>query len=134
MVDGLAARLVARRARPEHHDELERILEQQRAAFDPWRPSEYTVGNVLFHRRLIELSENEYVIGQLPLVRMTSQVFTPLKLIDEQRAASAVVEHGQIVAAIAAGDTEESDRLARAHIRATIESLERRLRDGESVA
>jgi DNA-binding GntR family transcriptional regulator len=134
MVDGLAARLVARRARPEHHDELERILEQQRAAFDPWRPSEYTVGNVLFHRRLIELSENEYVIGQLPLVRMTSQVFTPLKLIDEQRAASAVVEHGQIVAAIAAGDTEESERLARAHIRATIESLERRLRDGESVA
>jgi DNA-binding GntR family transcriptional regulator len=133
MVDGLAARLVARQASAEHDRELAAILDGQRAALDPWRPAEYTAANVLFHQRIVELSENEYVIGQLPLVRMTSQVFTPLKLIDESRATRAVAEHERIAGAIAAGDGEGSERLARAHIRATIESLEGRLRDDEEL-
>lgn len=133
MIDGLAARLVARQARGAHDCELAAILDEQRAALDPWRPAEYTAANVLFHQRIIELSENEYVIAQLPLVRMTSQVFTPLKLVDESRATTAVAEHERIAGAIAAGDADGSEQLARAHIRATIESLERRVRNGEEL-
>jgi DNA-binding GntR family transcriptional regulator len=106
-----------------------RILEEQAATLDPWTPAAYTAANVAFHRSIIEFSKNEFVIAQLPLVRMTSQVFTPMKLVDESRATAAVVEHRGIAAAIAKGETEESERLARAHIRATIESLEQRLRD-----
>jgi DNA-binding GntR family transcriptional regulator len=130
MIDGLAARLAARHEERAHDEELARILEAQAAALDPWTPAAYTTANVLFHRRIIEFSRNEYVIAQLPLVRMTSQVFTPLKLIDESRASTAVVEHRAIAAAIAARRADEAERLARAHIRTTIASLERRLADG----
>jgi len=129
MIDGLAARLAARDENRSHDLELARILEEQAATLDPWTPTAYTATNVAFHRSIIEFSKNEFVIAQLPLVRMTSQVFTPMKLVDESRATAAVVEHRGIAAAIANGETEESERLARAHIRATIDSLEQRLRD-----
>jgi DNA-binding GntR family transcriptional regulator len=127
MVDGLAARLAARRGDPAARARLSALVAEQAAALTPWAPPVYTAGNVAFHRAIVEASGNEHVVAQLPLVRMTSQIFTPLKLIDRDRAEQAVAEHGAILAAIAAGDEQEAERCARAHIRSTIDSLRRRL-------
>lgn len=129
MVDGLAARLAARRGDGDLADRLATILDAQAAALSPWTPRDYTAANVAFHRALVEGSHNPYVIGQLPLVRMTSQIFTPLKLIDAGRATSAVAEHRAIAAAVSACDESEAERLAREHIRTTIVSLRLRLAD-----
>jgi len=127
MVDGLAARLAARRCDAETRARLEALVAAQAAALEPWTPAAYTAGNVAFHRAIVEASGNEYVIAQLTLVRMTSQIFTPLRLIDHDRAAEAVVEHGAVLAAIIAGDEHDAEEQARAHIRHTIDSLRKRV-------
>jgi DNA-binding GntR family transcriptional regulator len=127
MVDGLAARLTARRGDPADWRRLERALTAQEAAFDPWTPAAYTAGNVEFHRAIVEGTDNEHVLALLPLVRMTSQIFTPLKLIDEARARTAVAEHRTIAAAILAQDAGKAEVLARAHIHTTLEELHVRL-------
>ena len=127
MIDGLAARLFARNADGALAARLDATIAEQEAALDPWTPTAYTAANVAFHRAIVEGSQNEHVVAQLPLVRMTSQIFTPLKLLDAERAASAVEEHRAVAAAIAAGNEEDAERLARAHIHTTIAALEARL-------
>lgn len=126
MIDGLAARLAARDADPALTETLEAILRAQEAALDPWTPPAYTAANVAFHRAIVEGSRNEHVVAQLPLVRMTSQIFTPLKLLDAERAALAVAEHRAIATAITAREQEDAEGRARAHIRTTIAGLEKR--------
>lgn len=127
MVDGLAARLTARRGNRNDSERLGRALAAQTAALDPWAPAAYTAGNVEFHRAIVEGADNEHVLALLPLVRMTSQIFTPLKLIDEARARTAVAEHEAIAAAILARDSAGAERLARAHIHTTLEGLQARI-------
>ena len=126
VVDGLAARLAAERSTPELHAALEQILSEQRRAVADWNPGVYTASNVRFHAEIVRGAGNEYVEAQLPLVRMTSQVFTPVKLVELERAQQAVQEHEVIAAAIASGDSERAEGLARAHIHNTIDSLSQR--------
>ena len=123
MVDGLAARLAA-----EHRDEalparLRDLIEQQRGAVAEWDPGRYTQTNVEFHGAIMAAADNQFVTAQLPLVHMTARVFAPVAHVDRSRAEMAVQEHVPIADAIAAGDADESERLARAHIRQTIASL-----------
>jgi DNA-binding GntR family transcriptional regulator len=127
MIDGLAARLVARRADGVVGSRLDAIVDDQRAALEPWQPTAYTAANVEFHRLVIERCGNDHVISQLPLVRMTSQIFTPLKLIDEARAREAILQHRAILEAIAVGDERAAEERAREHIRSTIAGLRARL-------
>lgn len=127
MIDGLAARLLARRADPAVRSRLAAVVDDQRAAVAPWQPAVYTAANVEFHRVVIEGCGNDHVVSQLPLVRMTSQIFTPLKLLDETRAREAIAQHGSILEAVAAGDEAAAEERAREHIRSTIDGLRARL-------
>jgi DNA-binding GntR family transcriptional regulator len=127
MIDGLAARLVARNRDPRVVARLEAVVADQEEALEPWQPAAYTAANVEFHRLVVEASGNAHVVSQLPLVRMTSQIFTPLKLIDVGRAREAVAQHRAVAQAIAAGDEAAAEERARAHIRATIAALRARL-------
>jgi len=126
MVDGLAARLAAASTDETKGAALKAIIERQREALDPWDHAAYTRANVDFHKAIMDLAANEYLSAQLPLVRMTSQVFTPVNLVEPDHAAIAVEQHGEIAAAIASGDLEESERRARAHIRTTIARIAQR--------
>lgn len=123
VIDGLAARLAAQSTDGEARRRLPELIEDQRAALEPWHPAAYTLRNVEFHIAVIELSGNEFVAGQIPLVRMTSQVFMPVGPVEEERASLAVSEHSEIAAAIAAGKEEAAEGLARRHIKTTIERL-----------
>jgi DNA-binding GntR family transcriptional regulator len=126
VLDGLAARLAAASPDEAGRHALGSIIERQRAALDPWDHTAYTAANVAFHKAIMDLADNEYVAAQLPLVRMTSQVFGPIKLLEPERAASAIEQHSAIAEAIAAGDEARSERLAREHIRATIDRINHR--------
>lgn len=123
VVDGLAARLAAQSPDAAARAALAERLVAQRAALEPWVPAEYTRENVSFHLALIELSGNEYLAAEAPIVRMTSQVFTPVALVEPPHAKLAVSQHGQIVEAIVTGDGAAAERLARAHIRSTMERI-----------
>jgi len=122
-VDGVAARLAAERATPADVARLHAQLERQRAAIEPWDAAAYTLANVEFHTMVMQLSANRFVMAELPLVRMTSQVFTPVKLVPEARGKAAVLDHAAIVEAIEEHDPEAAERMARAHIAATIARL-----------
>lgn len=128
VLDGLAARLAAERARPADVAELEAMLAHQRAvtgASGTFDAGAYTRANVAFHARIVALADNAFVTGQLPIVPLTSQVFVPKRLVAEERARSAVAEHGRIADAIARGDGAAAEEEARRHIRVTIEGLGR---------
>jgi DNA-binding GntR family transcriptional regulator len=120
VLDGLAARLAAASEDRDGRHALVAIIERQVEALDPWDAAAYTHANVDFHKAVMTLADNPYLSAQLPLVRMTSQVFNPVALLEYERAALAVKEHRELVAAIVAGDGDESERLARVHIRSTI--------------
>ncbi|MEJ2864447.1 GntR family transcriptional regulator [Actinomycetospora flava] len=124
VVDGLAARLTARsRPGPTRCRDLRRTLAAQRAALDPWSPRAYTGANVDFHEQILHLSGNEFLVAEAPVLRMTAQVFAPVALVDPARARRAIAEHEAIASAIEAGREDDAERLARAHIRTTIDEL-----------
>lgn len=125
VVDGLAARLAARCEDERARAGLLTLLAQQRGALAPWHPAAYTLANVAFHTAVFELSGNEFVAGQIPLLRMTSQVFMPVGPVQEERAILAVAEHEEIARSIADGEAQRAEDLARAHIRSTIGRLSR---------
>jgi DNA-binding GntR family transcriptional regulator len=58
---------------------------------------------------------------------MTSQIFTPLRLLSAERAREAVAQHLLIADAIGAGDEEAAEACARDHIRSTLDELRARL-------
>ncbi|WP_431873711.1 GntR family transcriptional regulator [Amycolatopsis sacchari] len=126
VVDGLAARLAAEHNHGAHLRHLRRAIEVQRSTVDPWAPRDYTESNVDFHEHVLHLSRNEFVLGQLPILRMTAQVFAPVALVRPESALRAIAEHTAIADAIEAGDGPAAERLARAHIEATITELERK--------
>jgi len=123
VIDGLAARLAAERGRAHAAARLEPLLAEQRAALDPWAPDKYTDANVRFHAAIFELADNQFLNGQLPVVRMTAQVFTPKALLSQERVYSAIAEHMAIVGAVTQGDAARAEALARGHIRHSITAL-----------
>jgi DNA-binding GntR family transcriptional regulator len=131
MIDALAARLAAERAAARAGAVLRPLIAAQRAALKPWSPGRYTQANVDFHTAVIELAGNEFLRGQMPIVRMTSQIFTPKALLQRNRVDGAIAEHGQLAAAIEAGRAGEAERLARTHIRSTIVSLKKLAKEGQ---
>jgi DNA-binding GntR family transcriptional regulator len=122
-VDGIAARLAAERATHEGIERLQRHLAVQRGALDPWDAGTYTITNVEFHTMVMQMAGNRYIMSELPLVRMTSQVFTPVGLLPPERGRTAVADHAEIVAAIAGRDGDRAEDRARHHIRQTILGL-----------
>jgi DNA-binding GntR family transcriptional regulator len=131
MVDALAARLAAERASRRAGAVLRPLIAAQRAALKPWSPGRYTQANVDFHTAVIDLAGNEFLRGQMPIVRMTSQIFTPKALLQRDRVDGAIAEHGTLAGAIEAGRAGEAERLARSHIRSTIVGLKRLQKEGQ---
>ncbi|MDA8068534.1 MAG: GntR family transcriptional regulator [Actinomycetota bacterium] len=134
VLDGLAARLAAESRDADARAALADSLIDQRAALDPWVAADYTRENVRFHLALIALSGNEYLAAEAPIVRMTSQVFTPFALVEPQYAQRAVAQHERIIEAVIAGDGPTAERLARAHIRSTMERIASRQSSGQAQA
>jgi DNA-binding GntR family transcriptional regulator len=131
VVDGLAARLAADHVDRTLSGRFDEILARQLDAVTDWDAAGYTAANVEFHTEVVRAARNGYVEAQLPLIRMTSQVFTPMKLVDRQRAEQAVQEHRAIVGAISAGEAGRAEELARLHIQHTIASLSAQAFDEE---
>lgn len=134
VLDGVAARFAAERATDADIASLRALVAGQGAVVEPWQPKAYTQSNVDFHMAIMNAAGNDSLIPFVPVLRMTSQVFAPSFSLSADRARDAIREHGAIVEAIAARNGEESEKLARAHIRATTARLEaeRPLRENEN--
>jgi DNA-binding GntR family transcriptional regulator len=123
LVDGLAARLTAARRPDGIGAQLTPLLEVQRRALDPWDVGTFVDADVELHTLLLRASGNDFLMNEMPLIRLTAQVFLPVTHFDEARAVVVISEHERIVAAVVAGDEMGAELCARAHVRATIGAL-----------
>jgi DNA-binding GntR family transcriptional regulator len=126
VLDGIAARRAA--ALPSREALVERLTDlvtAQAAAVEARDLSAYSDLDGQFHqeilaaagsRRLQHVAEN--MIGQLRLGRATSARVPG-------RPSAALTEHRDIVAAIAAGQHQQAERLARRHVRKSANALDR---------
>lgn len=116
MLEGLAAREVARNGA----DDVAQRLRAVFAGFDPAaiaaRPADYAAANAAFHALLIKESRNQ-------LLERTWQSFGHLKMAGLRfierlhRGPQSLGEHHDIIDAIAARDPDRAEALARLHIR-----------------
>lgn len=123
VIDGLAASEAARKADKSLTAHLMEIIEKQRRAMSPWAQADYVNANVEFHAAILVRSGNSFLERELPIIRMTSQVFKPMSHLGSDRATQAIDEHIEIIDAIRAGDPEAAERVARHHVRRTMDSL-----------
>jgi DNA-binding GntR family transcriptional regulator len=131
VLDGIAARRVA--ALPSRDDlvtRLRSLLAAQTEAVAAHDLSGYSDLDVQFHQEILVAAGNgrlqhvaENMIGQLRLGRATSARVPG-------RPNAALVEHGEIVAAVAAGQQHQAERLARRHVRKSANALDRHLSRG----
>ena len=128
VLDGIAARRAAATAdRAMLVGRLNELLERQTAEVEKHDLAGYSDLDVLFHQEILTVAGNgrlqhvaENMIGQLQLGRATSARVPG-------RPAAALVEHGEIIAAIAAGQQHQAERLARRHVRKSANALDRYL-------
>lgn len=126
VLDGIAAR---RAATAPSRDTLVRrlteLLDEQTGQVARQDLAGYGDLDVLFHQEILLAAGNgrlqhiaENMIGQLRLGRATSARVPG-------RPTSALAEHAEIVAAIAAGQQQAAERLARRHVRNSANALDR---------
>jgi DNA-binding GntR family transcriptional regulator len=92
--------------------------------------SERAAAHSKFHATLAELSGNKYVIGQIPMIRLTAQMLArrlrSLAVAMPKDSAEMVEEgeddHMGVLDAIEAGDGRQAEAIARRHIRKTMRS------------
>jgi DNA-binding GntR family transcriptional regulator len=128
VLDGIAARRAA--ALPSRETLVSRLtalVAEQKTEVAAGNLAGYGDLDVLFHQEILTAAGNgrlrqvaENMIGQLRLGRATSARVPG-------RPAAALVEHEEIVAAIAAGQPPQAERLARRHVRKSANALDRYL-------
>ncbi|OLC01222.1 MAG: hypothetical protein AUH30_00675 [Candidatus Rokubacteria bacterium 13_1_40CM_68_15] len=116
VLDGLAARLAAQRAAPASFARLEKSLDRMARSLAGNNANQWFGAHVAFHQEIFQASGNARLIALSAVVRLSIQRFHPVLLRTPHRLADADREHRAIHAAIAAGDGERAEQLARAHI------------------
>jgi GntR family transcriptional regulator, vanillate catabolism transcriptional regulator len=133
VVDGLAARLVAKKGVPaEVDDALREALAKMELSVDTLNHALQLEGHTEFHAVIAENCGNARVTTLLPLIRMTSSSLFPATDAaygdsDEAKDTRLMLEEGlahhrAIYEALIAGNQRRAEDLARKHIRATLKS------------
>lgn len=117
-LDGLAARLAAERMGPGEVAELSAIHRRAREhVVDDWSPEGWTAANAEFHRLVMRGAHSPALERAMPAGRVSGQFLFPGIFLHQQRARISWQEHGKILEALRAHDTEAAEAAARAHIR-----------------
>ncbi|GLY90510.1 GntR family transcriptional regulator [Actinoallomurus iriomotensis] len=115
-LEGLSARLSARKATPETADRLRAVLDSARLAVDEGRLGDVADLNTAFHAAVADLAGNAYlslVVG--PMLRRAQWLFQQTA---KHRAPHSWTEHLSLYEAIAAGDERAAEARAIAHVEA----------------
>ncbi|MER6088749.1 GntR family transcriptional regulator [Streptomyces bluensis] len=115
-LEGMAARLSARRIEREPLDHLQRALlecEKHAMAGDADR---YYYANACFHGIVYDSCGNEYLRQQAHALKRALQPYRRLQLRVPDRMRRSLAEHREIADAIAGGDAETAENAARDHV------------------
>ncbi|MFB9838390.1 GntR family transcriptional regulator [Actinoallomurus acaciae] len=127
-LEGLSARLSARKATPDTADRLRAVLECAGLAVDEGRLGDVADLNTAFHTTVADLAGNAYlslVVG--PLLRRAQWLFQQTA---RHRAPHSWTEHLSLYEAIAAGDERAAEARAIAHVEAARRSYLAALAEG----
>jgi DNA-binding GntR family transcriptional regulator len=116
VLDGLAARLAARRAGKPELAKLERALGAMRQCLERGDANQWFSAHVTFHDAIFQASGNARLLALATVVRQSIQHFHPLLLKTDRRLEAAYAEHREIFEAISARDEEGAEKVARQHI------------------
>ncbi|MGW6494423.1 GntR family transcriptional regulator [Nonomuraea angiospora] len=120
-VEGLAARLAARKRTPESAERLRRVLEQAKEAVENGRLEEVADLNTAFHLAVGEAAGNSYLsLMMKPMLLRAQWVFSQTAA---ARGPHSWSEHLSLCEAIAAGDEDEAQARAIAHVAAARRSF-----------
>lgn len=129
VLEGLAARSASERCDDVDVQRLQRladqaIIEADAASEDDRRVlSQYAHTNCEFHTQLIVASGNDWLVNLIPVIRISSLMVWGVALMSVEQVRRAARAHLQIVHAIATGDGDRAEYVARAHLRADWEEL-----------
>lgn len=113
-VEVLAARLAARRRRPEDVARLEELTAQARAAVAAGDAAAAAAANAAFHRAVAEASANPLVAGMTGMLDL--RVRWLFHLTKQRDTVVQCEEHEEMLAAIRDGDEDDVESLAREHV------------------
>jgi DNA-binding GntR family transcriptional regulator len=129
-LEGLAARLAAKRA--EHGDAvvLRGHLDHIRTALEEGRLTDVPALDLALHREIRRIADNRYVGRTLEQIESAVRRFRSKTYLNTGRPEESLREHEEIAEAIIAGDAETAERRAADHMRRVAELRIRALLDG----
>lgn len=116
-LEGVSARLAARRATPEQHVQLLAIVEEMESNVADSTPAEMAEMNLRFHAELRNAAGNRYLDRFLSQIEHVVRRAGHTTYSHSRRPGSSIAEHRAIVDAVVAGDPERAEELAIEHMR-----------------
>jgi DNA-binding GntR family transcriptional regulator len=123
VLEGLAARYAARRATPEHVEELRGIVAEMRALLDAGDLLGTSDVNARLHARLLEIAGNATASRLVGMLSSQLVRFQYRTILVPGRAEQSHAEHRALVDAIAAGDADAAEAAVRVHLAHVVDAL-----------
>jgi DNA-binding GntR family transcriptional regulator len=117
VLEGLAARLAARRRSRQQLDEMEKVLKRMRQAGDEERFEDLAAYTQDFHRLVRIAARSRYLERSLAQIADAVRRFRHHTYELPGRLPESIEEHVQLADAISRGDAVEAERIATEHIR-----------------
>lgn len=115
-LEGLAARLAARRMSEEERENLMKVHRGCRRLIKKNDFEEYFEANMRFHETIYAGARNEFLGETIKQIRNRLSPYRRYQLHQPGRLANSFAEHEEIVDRIIAGDGDTADRLIRQHV------------------
>lgn len=114
-LESLSARLAAKRASDAELEELQSLFSE----FEDEKPadhlSEYSVANIAFHQAIIRLGGCKLIADIIENLFIHMRAIRNVTIGQDNRAERSIVDHRNIIAALAARDADLAERLVREH-------------------
>jgi DNA-binding GntR family transcriptional regulator len=115
-LEGLCARLAARRATPQQIQRLRDTQVELRATLDANQVDAFYEINRRFHEIVYEASQNDFLSEQTRNLRNRVSIYRKMVTQKVRRRLDTVDEHEQVIAAIERGDGEAAAKAMSAHV------------------
>lgn len=132
-LEGMAARLCARRIEAAQLDKLEAAHAECLIHAEAGDADGYYYANAAFHSVLYEASGNRYLSEQAQALKRQLQPYRRLQLRAPDRMRRSLGEHRSIVDAVSGGDAEAAEQAARDHVLVQVREFSQLIRTWERI-
>ena len=130
VLEGVAARHAALKARPRDIQDLRRILDEMRGLLEKGDLLGLSNTNDVLHARLIAIADHQTITRLIAMLRSQTVRFQYRTILVRGRSEAAFAEHSAIVDAIEARDPDRAEQSMRRHV----DSVRATLQDDGAVA